>query len=308
MYFPILRGRQNELLAIRELQEVDALQNITPIIEPVKVSSTLLSVLEQFKKADKELILIANPKVGSFEKEIFQAPLMVQKIKDVLSGQDCLIKGIYCENINVIDVLNKEENCCAYFLNVSCREKYITLCDSISPKYTILPASNSRLSRIAKGEIIFIENAFQPQQRNLDYRKHEEDFLTEELFYFNQNDVKGFSDYSIVGEDYAEGGFLPKVVALHLVHLNASKNQLFIRHFTSDESEESKDIAYKYHMALEKLLEWVDQNNQLIHNTSALDEMRNIYKEGHFPGLGAAKKHAIKHHLELVNIILNESK
>jgi hypothetical protein len=35
MYYPILRGKLNELLAIRELSEL-GLKNFTPVIEPVK--------------------------------------------------------------------------------------------------------------------------------------------------------------------------------------------------------------------------------------------------------------------------------
>lgn len=43
MYFPFLRGRQFELIALRELLENDLLgNNIIPIIEPVKLSSSLL--------------------------------------------------------------------------------------------------------------------------------------------------------------------------------------------------------------------------------------------------------------------------
>jgi hypothetical protein len=37
MYYPILRGKLNELLAIRELSEL-GLKNFTPVIEPVKNS------------------------------------------------------------------------------------------------------------------------------------------------------------------------------------------------------------------------------------------------------------------------------
>lgn len=48
MYYPILRGRQNELLAIRELLIDGKLDNVIPIIEPVKASSTLLSVLKEY--------------------------------------------------------------------------------------------------------------------------------------------------------------------------------------------------------------------------------------------------------------------
>lgn len=42
MYFPYLRGKQEELLALQELLNNDRLsEKIIPVIEPVKMSSTL---------------------------------------------------------------------------------------------------------------------------------------------------------------------------------------------------------------------------------------------------------------------------
>ena len=47
MYFPYLRGRQFELIALRELLEGKRIsEKVIPIIEPVKPSSTLLKTLE----------------------------------------------------------------------------------------------------------------------------------------------------------------------------------------------------------------------------------------------------------------------
>lgn len=49
MYFPYLRGRQFELIALRELVEKGVLSSrITPIIEPVKLSSTLVKTIEAY--------------------------------------------------------------------------------------------------------------------------------------------------------------------------------------------------------------------------------------------------------------------
>lgn len=46
MYFPILRGRQFELLAIRECVDKNIISNqILPIIEPVKLSSTYIKTV-----------------------------------------------------------------------------------------------------------------------------------------------------------------------------------------------------------------------------------------------------------------------
>ena len=68
MYFPYLRGRQFELIALRELVEKGVLSSrITPIIEPVKLSSTLIKTIETYGANSKQLAIITNPKVGSFE-------------------------------------------------------------------------------------------------------------------------------------------------------------------------------------------------------------------------------------------------
>lgn len=49
MYFPYLRGRQYELLALRELATNHLLGDyVTPIVEPVKLSPTLVNTMADF--------------------------------------------------------------------------------------------------------------------------------------------------------------------------------------------------------------------------------------------------------------------
>lgn len=51
MYFPYLRGRQNELLCLRELLDAGKLSSqVIPIIEPVKFSSTFFRHLQSLLK------------------------------------------------------------------------------------------------------------------------------------------------------------------------------------------------------------------------------------------------------------------
>ena len=71
MYFPILRGRQFELLALRECVNQGLLSNkIIPIVEPVKVSSTYTKTVDSFIKAGKSIAIIRNPQVGSWVKDL----------------------------------------------------------------------------------------------------------------------------------------------------------------------------------------------------------------------------------------------
>lgn len=59
MYFPYLRGRQFELIALRDLVDKGVLSDkIIPIIEPVKLSSTLIKTIESYGKKVNNLVLL----------------------------------------------------------------------------------------------------------------------------------------------------------------------------------------------------------------------------------------------------------
>ena len=69
MYQPYLRGKQFELIGIRELATSVLLPNktkVSPIIEPVKNSSTLKTTLKELVSSDINFTIIANPQVGTF--------------------------------------------------------------------------------------------------------------------------------------------------------------------------------------------------------------------------------------------------
>lgn len=69
MYFPYLRGKQFELIALRELCSIfpQKLNKISPIIEPVKDSSTIKSTLAEFVNRNANFNIIINPRVGDLE-------------------------------------------------------------------------------------------------------------------------------------------------------------------------------------------------------------------------------------------------
>lgn len=69
MYQPYLRGKQFELIGIRELIP-DVLfpqrDKVSPIIEPVRDSSTLKTTIAGLAASDINFTVIANPQVGTF--------------------------------------------------------------------------------------------------------------------------------------------------------------------------------------------------------------------------------------------------
>lgn len=75
MYYPFLRARQFELIAIRELAAEEAIQNrIVPVLEPVKESMNSLNLANRALQECTQLAyLILNPLVGELpgDNEIF---------------------------------------------------------------------------------------------------------------------------------------------------------------------------------------------------------------------------------------------
>jgi hypothetical protein len=147
------------------------------------------------------------------------------------------------------------------------------------------------------------EDKFYKKKHNADYRKQEDEFFSEDHLCFHEESYVGFGDYSIIGNEYVEGGFAPYAVAIHIVYFDADDN-LRIRHFTPDSNEDISDVAGKYYEAVIKLARWYSdgQHRQL---TAALNILLAHADKGYYPGLPTIKKLSIMHHLELMGRYLN---
>ena len=68
MYYPYLRGKQNELILLREQAELISKSKIIPIIEPVKKNLNPLNrAIEQLDKYSSKYIVIVNPIYGDLK-------------------------------------------------------------------------------------------------------------------------------------------------------------------------------------------------------------------------------------------------
>ena len=149
MYFPYLRGRQYELIALRELIDNDRLSKyVTPIIEPVKVSPTLLSTIKAFNEKNRDLILIRNPHVGTYESDSTKEKnaTTFEKIQNVITSSN-IYSGLIIDENSHFFVNKMIEQGIEY-------DKMVSLClnsDNIenlqsafcngNPRYNIIPYS-----------------------------------------------------------------------------------------------------------------------------------------------------------------------
>lgn len=306
MYFPYLRGRQFELIALRELVEKGVLSSrITPIIEPVKLSSTLIKTIEAYGENSKQLAIITNPKVGSFSSDAKEEKN--QKLKENFSAS---LK----ENNNILYMYllranSKPEKFIAKYadnMGTICNDKdaipvYEINFSETDVKFNLIPDESGFRRKVRKNRVLLADK-FNKQERNNDYIEIDDEPFSEDHLYYSEDGYVGFADYSVVGEEYNETGFAPYAVAIHIVYFDTDES-LRVKHFVSDSNDDISDPAGKFQEALSKLVEW---NAEKKLDTVAMKEFEDLYRREAYPGLGTVKKLSIMHHLELIGKYLDK--
>lgn len=308
MYFPIFRGRQFELLALRECAERDILsRQIIPIIEPVKVSSTYTKTIDCFINANRSVAIIRNPQVGSWVKDLGkESSLKLREQVATQLGNENVISSFYVNSrlSACIDIAKKKKIPIESLLLICNNPEYVDYYENIigegRPKYNIIPDKSDFRRRIRPNRVM-CDDHFPKQTRNIDYSSIETEFFSSDHLYYKDDGYKGFSDYSVVGEEYSETGFAPYAVAIHIVYFD-EKNVLRIAHFVSDSNDDISDPARKFAEAVEKLVKW---NKIMKLDTVGIRAFEDAYQNQTYPGLGVVKKYSIMHHLELMSRYLD---
>ena len=177
-------------------------------------------------------------------------------------------------------------------------DDYTQLFKIDAPKYTLIPDERA-FKRSVTGEKIIFADKFVKKARNADYEKKPDEIFSDDHLFFAKEGYAGFSDYSIIGDDYIEAGFAPYAVAIHIVYFDNS-SKLRVKHFVSNSNDDIEDPAGKFYEALTKLNNWyaTEPNPP---KTQGLDAFLAHYQNKTYPGLGTVKKLSLMHHLELVS-------
>lgn len=298
MYFPYLRGKQFEFLAVRELAQKGLLHknnsvNVIPIFEPVKNN---FNYFDEFITSNIIFGIVVNPKVGEFSNNSF------------------LISKYINENINsnfyVCILVNAEnETEVLYHRSIYQDSKKIYIHNEYNQNlYNQLHLFNDgSINFISKSlpndyftlnnKVIF-EDSFYKADRNSDYPI--ESYFNNNYSTYKQLGYIGVSDYLTIGDTYSETGGLPLAVAIHLSI--EQKDAVYIKHFVSDSIEKRGDVSVKFTQAVTKLVNFVIQNN--ITHTEGIKEFLNWANTDHFPNLGPVKKASMKNHIELLNKLI----
>lgn len=317
MYFPYLRGKQYELLALKELSPVLGPQGkVFPIIEPVRApeGSGLERCLVALSEANLRFMIVVNPAVGELRgaqvspelanyvnsrdpSEEWNLGLLIHEntdpsalVSDYLSqfGSHRSLALIHKGRPEQLETLQRE--------TANLNREFDVIDDRLRRRYyrDLLIASRG----------VTLRDGFPSEERNSAYLAKDETIYSDDHLFYAEEGWYGFADYLTVGEGYADGGFTPRAVAIHWTYEPAVGSPIMIRHFTSESNGDTANVGGKFLEAAGKLVAFLDRQN--IH-TIAAEVMRTHAANGTYPGLGIVKKLSIQNHLELVSKILSRS-
>ena len=300
MYFPYFRGRQYELLALKEAVQKNLLSNkVVPVIEPIKISSTFKSTLQIYKENSMQLGLIVNPQVGELIDDLSS---IYEFITDNVSPSVILNDDAEAAVSSLEEKAYTKDRLLVVLDNGDYVSDYKEIFGPQHPRFT-LTTDERRIRRAISGSKVLFGDRFNRQPKNADYLKNEDEMFSDDHIYYQDEGFIGFGDYSIIGNYYEEGGFSPRAVAFHIVYFDEEK-ALRVHHFVSDSNFGTEDVAGKYYEAVTKLKKWFEDGHQP-QKTKALSILLEHADNGYYPGLPTLKKLSIMHHLELMSIYLN---
>ena len=304
-YFPFLRGKQNELMALRELaHEIAEHGSIIPIIEPVNRNATTRISLDRYIEVSMPFLFVSNPVYGDFanNSELLFTDLTSEALLEYDNWTPALQVNVNSTTASITAFLQRYQQ------------------SEVAIIYNGLPANGAAVAQLANEHVVhhvFIEGAvgaayvnsidagrrvmiadrFHRQPRNADYPATE--------FFSDTNTVAGnpnrldFGDYSIVGNHFADTGGPAYAVAVHHIHFEGGvAGPLHINHFISDHVDAAVNTSGKAVEAVHNLVTEIDNFHP--HDTAACDEYREIDHEQTSRGLGYLKRLAIQHHLEVM--------
>ena len=214
MYFPLIRGKQFELIALRDVssQMADS-KKVSPIIEPIKEAisvlektlnvfihyninfTIILNPIEGELKGNKQQIIADFIKKNLLEYDNFQIGIYVKGEQDFKNQyQFAIDNNFHKSNFTLIhnEQLDNLEDINDFITNYNVNYNVINF-DKVSKRY---------YRNFLKETIITLSDAFKQQNKNSDYSNNIDEFFSEEYIYFGEEGYVGFSDYLTIGEPF----------------------------------------------------------------------------------------------------------
>ena len=305
MYFPYLRGKQYEVLAV---QESGFLSNsrIIPMFEPTNLSNATRNRFLSIAKNGVKFSVIVNSANGE------PPPLLAEATRVLMDLESCMPGTVLpAFEVRAHHLVSDVSNFAQTFASLQCvlihrnhthsatvldkalrplsRPVVQILLDGGAPLHVVkaLPSVGRVLLR--DGFSRCTPNANYPSRSNFD-----------ELLYTYRNlGFAGFSDFAIVGDSFSPGGGAAKNVAIHLTELQ--NTTIVANHFVSRNPPQRGNDAAMYFDALTLLISHTGNPPRADLNTQGVREYHQSNSLRHYPGLGKLKQWSMMHHMEIID-------
>ncbi|GAA2033737.1 sce7725 family protein [Yaniella flava] len=312
MYTPYLRGKQYELIALRELAPDLKDWNVVPLIEPVRNTFTsLATAMKELASANAPFRIILNPKVGqltSSEDALLEflgsdTSFMEHGLPTIALADDADLAAL----ARLANYWTHKPFSILHNGFGDAEALHQLLAKTGQPDLHLFVGDEQELyMRQFRGEArVLIKDGFK-LERNADY-KPEDPFSDLHEIYQDQG-LSGFGDFLTIGDNYSETGGPAYAVAIHLTYFNAYRyNSMYCKHYKSHTNDTPTDPANKFLEAVTNVHNDIANGFDQFTETTALQELLALYERKHFPGLGYVKKLSIKHHIETVGSFLEDA-
>lgn len=305
MYYPYFRGKQYELILLRDRATFLRDQAIRPIVEPVRSNlSSLSRAIGSLNEANTDFVLVTNPHVGELQSRVPRRDL-----EELLGNSPNGSLGIIVDRLvsveEVVSWLSRRPNSQHSIIHGgSSNGRELAQATSALTnvrEHVFLENPTGKLYqrnfREAKALRVLVRDAFKTR-KNADYDESEH-FSDLHVMYEDEG-MDGFGDYLIVGEEYSDTGGPAYAVAIHITYIDPATDDMFIYHFKSRQNSSPSNPAGKFMEALELLVSKLNDPDANIFDSGGCQQFVSLYNKQHFPGLGKVKQICMEHHLELI--------
>lgn len=308
MYFPYLRGKQYEVLAVRES---DFLSNgrIVPVFEPTTDTSLQKThnLYQRLARKNIRFSVIVNSGNGKPPPPMSDTISMVKDIESVLPGF-----VIPAFEIRAGQRISRAANFSSEFASQQCifvhqnhtfalsqlEEALVSLCKPAVHIFLDGGVPDVVINGINAARKVLLRDGFQRRVPNASYPQ--QSYFDDLVFRYESRGYDGFADFSIIGDYYSSGGGPAKHVAIHLTEL-VDNTAIVTNHFVSGTSPQRGDVPAKYFDALAALVSKTGWPLKPNFDTQGVREYHQSNSGRHFPGLGKLNQWSIMHHMEIID-------
>ena len=317
MYFPILRSKQYELLALRACKQKLSNSNvITPIIEPVRENSRdTIRCIRELTEINADHIVICNPQIGEYAG---MGQRSLNELIEEIKQESNLTKFAFCihEETSVAELRAFEEITANRRVSLIHQSSYeapeelssIMSLNTFDYHFFIEQGTSRNYRRQFPRDLsVNIQDRVRKVARNADYANHPNEFFSDQHLTFQDDGLLGFGDFTILGDFFREGGGQAHVAAIHISYEQLSSNEIWIQRFLSGLHTVALPASELINEALMPFITFIEGHPEILEYSDACRELIEIHEEGRATNLGYIKKLIVWHHLELVDHLLSRN-